>query len=209
MNRLFGLGLLWLSAVGCGSNDASCDADNPCDFGEMCVLGECVTAECVTSEQCPMETYCADRACTDGCENDDDCFAGDQCNTEDGVCEPAACDETAVDCDFREFCNTATGECYDAGNRYCMPCENDSDCGGDNICYGNYCAVDCSDGQECPSGFECYPFSDGVGNTVGYWCYTYCGYYEDWDGSETPPVPPESAADCLQEPPPPKTETEP
>ena len=82
--------------------------------------------------------------------------------------------------------------CYDAGEQYCKFCDEDSECGEGNYCYGHYCGVDCSDGQECPGGFECFPFTDDVGNIVAYQCWTYCWLYEDVEpGAELSVTPPE------------------
>lgn len=199
--------LLLLGMSGCGSSDVECDADTPCGFGEDCVDGACVSGACATSVQCPMEQHCEGRECVDGCTEDGDCYPGDACDTLDGTCVAAACEETAVDCGFREFCNTATGDCYDAGGDYCRPCSYDTDCDEGNICFLDHCLVDCSGGRECPSSFECYGFEDDGGNVVFYGCFTYCWLYEGYEpGSfatahSRPQLPPADPGPvCLDEP---------
>lgn len=178
-------------AASCGKGKYECSEETPCDFGEVCIEGFCVEAACATSAQCPMEQHCeGDRQCHTGCANDDDCYPGDTCVCDGdacgagrvGTCETAGCEETSVDCDFKQFCNTATGECYDAGGQYCKACEPETevaDCGEGNVCFAGYCGVNCTGGRECPSGFECYGFVDEFGNVVTYQCVTYCWLYEN------------------------------
>jgi len=59
-----------------------------------------------------------------------------------------------------------SGRCVALGDRLCMPCDGDSDCGplpaarcvvlGDT----SYCSIGCDDG--CPSGFQCQPIAGGI-----------------------------------------------
>lgn len=170
------------TAGSCGPN-YDCDANTPCDFGFTCIQGYCQEVACATSQQCPIEHYCNDnRACAPGCQNDDDCYPGFACDTDIGQCEEEDCIESSVDCGYREFCNTATGDCYDAGGDFCRPCEPEADdCASGNICWAGYCAVSCDGGHECPSGFQCATFVDETGNPVGNWCITYCWLYEGYD----------------------------
>jgi len=175
--------LLWLG--GCtGGSQSECSAEQGCEFGELCIEGQCISGRCSTSSQCPMEYHCSQRNCVAGCEADTDCLPGFRCDTDAGSCVDAPCVDSSVDCGFREFCNTLTGECYDAGGQYCKPCDRDNeelDCGSGNVCFAGYCGVDCSEGRECPSGFDCYPFQDETGNIVTWQCITYCWLYEDYD----------------------------
>ncbi len=186
--------------LACTGEPPECDRDNPCDFGESCIEGTCVAGSCSTSAQCPMEYHCEGRDCLRGCETDYDCYPGFTCDVE-GECVEEACEETSVDCGFREFCNSASGECYDAGGDYCRPCaEAELDCDEGNLCYGGYCLVDCSGGKECPSGFECYGFQDGAGSIVYYGCFTYCWLYDDYEPgsfSVQPTGPVELPGECL------------
>jgi len=141
-----------------------------------------------------MEYRCTRRNCELGCATDNDCFPGDRCDMTEGVCEQAPCVDTQVDCGYREFCNTVSGDCYDAGNLYCRPCDRDNsevDCGQDNICFAGYCGVDCSEGKACPGGFDCYPFGDGSGNITAWQCITYCWLYEDFEPGAFAKSPPE------------------
>lgn len=174
--------LLALFLVGCNGDRFECAADNPCDFGFTCVAGFCEEVACATSAQCPIEHFCnSSRECVEGCEVDDDCKPGFSCSDE-GECVQDACEDTSVDCGYKEFCNSATGECYDAGGDFCRPCEpNGDDCGTDNICWAGYCAVNCDGNRECPSGFQCVPFTDNTGNIIAFQCITYCWLYEGYE----------------------------
>lgn len=165
--------LLWLAC----SSPFECDAERPCGFGEICAEGACEAGGCATSTQCPMAHHCVDGTCASGCAAPSDCYPGDTCNG--GVCELARCEDTQLDCDYREFCDELTGECYDAGEQYCRPCDRDADCGDGNECWNHHCGVDCSSAA-CPAGFTCYDFVDDFGNVVAQQCLTYCWLYEDF-----------------------------
>ena len=181
MMRLMCLLLLVLTACG-RTGGSECDANTSCGFGETCVNGYCESAECNTSTECPMESYCtSSRTCVSGCETSSDCYPGYSCDLETSTCEARVCTDTALDCGFREFCNLATGECYDAGAQYCRPCTEDFECGDGNYCFWGYCGVDCSGDKECPGGFECYPVENSEGQTVAYQCLTYCWLFDDYE----------------------------
>ena len=174
--------------AGCNGPDFECSEEIPCSgFGEICTDGVCMVETCSSNLDCPMESTCQGNTCNTGCDSDRDCYPGDQCNLDDGVCETRGCTDTHLDCGYKEFCNTLTGECYDAGGVYCRPCDPRNvveDCNGGNgngptQCWNNFCTVDCSNGRECPSGFQCYPFTDRAGNVLTWQCLTYCWLYED------------------------------
>lgn len=173
------LAAMWLSA--CNGNEPECTEQLACPrVDQVCEAGVCVEKRCANSSQCPMESYCSVGDCLPGCVEEGDCYPGDTCNLETNVCEPEACADTHIDCGFREFCNVATGDCYDAGSQYCKSCDyQEGECGGGNLCLNHYCGVDCSQGQACPSGFECYPFTDDFGNIAAFQCFTYCWLYDD------------------------------
>ncbi|MDP6934339.1 MAG: hypothetical protein QGG40_15540 [Myxococcota bacterium] len=174
--------------VGCGESP-ECSEEVSCGFGENCVEGVCTGATCATSAQCEMESHCASGSCVSGCQQDDDCYPGDACNAE-GTCVTASCRDSHLDCAFKEFCNTATGECYEASGYYCGSCLDDDDCGGNgNMClgfgfYGDFCGVTCETESDCPSSFTCVNVVDGNGNALGSQCITYCWLY-----MEGPPAP--------------------
>lgn len=194
--RLSVLGpVLWLGAAAlaaCSSGPSfECDENTPCGFGEVCQAGQCIEFRCATSAQCPIESYCFDGDCLPGCAEDGDCKTGSSCNLETKQCEKLSCTDSSVDCGYREFCNSATGDCYDAGDQYCRFCNDDSECGEGNLCISHYCGVDCSRGQECPSGFECYGFPDDQGNIVAFQCFTYCWLYEGYEPGSFVKAPPE------------------
>lgn len=178
--------LLWM--LGC-QEEPECSEEQPCPFGSVCNEGVCMQIPCSTSDQCGPEEYCLDRVCVSGCAEESDCLPGDTCDTTTNTCEPRGCRSTQLDCNYKEFCNEANGECYEAGGYYCRSCADDDDCGGnDNLCLnfgtsGQYCGVTCSSDEDCPAGFDCSPIGDINGNIVSYQCLTYCWLYdEDADG---------------------------
>ncbi len=181
MTLLLRLLPLLLLVLGCRPT-FECDAETPCGFGDVCIEGVCMEAVCSTSAQCPIEHYCtAQRQCEPGCLEETDCMPGDTCDPEGRTCLPEPCTDTILDCGFKEFCDPASGECYEAGGDYCRPCRAqtaETDCGEGNRCWFNYCAVRCDGDRECPQGFECAAFTE-EGNVVGRWCITYCWLYDD------------------------------
>lgn len=174
------IGLVLGLLVGCPDPDRGgneCSAEKLCGWGETCDNGFCVSGRCATSAQCPVETYCEDDACVPGCLADTDCGPGTSCDQVTRECVQNACQDTQIDCGFREYCDTTTGTCFDAGEQFCRPCEEDSQCGEGNRCFADFCGVDCND-RECPAGFDCIGLSDSEGNTTSFQCITYCWLYE-------------------------------
>ncbi|MGB2987662.1 MAG: cytochrome c3 family protein [Phycisphaerae bacterium] len=53
-----------------------------------------------------------------GCTSDDDCPAGQVCNTTTGQCEPAPGCTSDDDCEEGQFCDTQTGECVVNEDQY-------------------------------------------------------------------------------------------
>lgn len=185
---LSGVLVLGLSCVGRTSGGECIDAGD-CDPGEdgafvACVDGSCEEVECLASVDCPIGSYCDtgdDFDCVEGCEDSDDCVAGQWCN--DGSCETYGCRSTALDCEFGLVCNTDTGACEEPSLPHCLGCdpiEHDidaglpgvcddqwfghPDCGGDgsfclNYPEGSRCAGRCEDNWDCPAGFTCGPVS--------------------------------------------------
>ena len=172
--------MIWLLLLSCSSPErggAECNGEKLCGWGETCINGYCEQGTCATSAQCPIEQWCDAGTCVEGCRNDDDCPVGNRCDVADRSCQPLACQDTQIDCGFREYCDTTTGECFDAGEQFCRPCERDDQCGEGNLCFADFCGVDCND-RACPSGFDCIPFRDDLGNIQTYQCITYCWLYE-------------------------------
>jgi len=189
--RISLLMFFWLALLGCNKESVECTEEQPCGFGETCQEGVCVGSTCATSAQCGMEQYCNSGTCSEGCEGNEDCYPGDACNSETATCETATCTNSHVDCAFKEYCNSVTGDCYDASGYFCQSCQADEDCGGGgNMCLSfgferDFCGVYCEAESDCPSGFTCVSISDGVGNVVSQQCITYCWLYED--GRPIPP----------------------
>lgn len=176
--------------LGC-QPEFECDEDRPCEFGATCMEGVCETKSCVTSADCSMESHCDNGACTEGCAEDSDCYAGDACNAEFGTCDEAECEDSQLDCGFKEFCDTTSGECHEAAY-YCDACTSNDDCGTDGICnsygpYGNFCVFPCTTRLDCPSGFSCEQAQNADG-TVGSFCSAAC-WLEDDAATGGPPAP--------------------
>ncbi len=173
---------LMLLLVGCGEK-AECSQSEPCPFGATCREGQCVSARCANSAQCAMESHCVDGQCVPGCTEDSDCYPGQACDSSQSVCTDDACVDQHRDCAFMEFCNGASGECYEASGYYCRGCETDDECGADsNHCFSGTCLVGCTRDADCPAGFYCYAIVDNSGNPQYYGCYTFCDLYEDYVG---------------------------
>ncbi|MCB9669635.1 MAG: hypothetical protein H6734_09220 [Alphaproteobacteria bacterium] len=169
-----------LLLLACGSAPSAgdvCTAERPCGWGQTCVAGSCVDTACATSAQCPIETFCLEGRCVDGCRQESDCGPGRTCDLLLQECVDAGCIDTQLDCGFREVCDTTTGTCYDAGEQYCRPCQQSVQCGEGNVCFQGYCGVDCND-SECPAGFDCLAFRNGQGQITSFQCVTYCWLYE-------------------------------
>jgi len=168
--------------AGCASE---CEENLHCAVEEVCTSGSCEPRGCAASTDCPMETFCSDETgiCEAGCQSDRDCYPYHRCN-DDGICANAGCRSTELDCALGEFCDTLTGECFEATGAYCRPCEHEDDCGAGNMCLNigytqTYCGVDCALGQECPRGYECGRVQDAGGNILGYQCITACWLLEE------------------------------
>ena len=152
---------------------------------EACRDGECDNVECLSSADCVVGNYCdvedEDYACKEGCQENSDCFAGQECS--DNVCVQYGCRSTIIDCGFNETCNEDTGVCENAPGLQCTGCDAsghyiddqgtadacDDEIGGHQLCGGdgNFCGPDgdntvcwvacdnVGDPTACPSGFSC------------------------------------------------------
>lgn len=191
--------------LGCGrTNAVECSESEPCGFGEVCVEGTCTSSSCTTSAQCSMEQFCDEGSCITGCANDGDCYPGDYCDKEAVTCTAAYCTDSHIDCDFKEYCNTSTGDCTEASGLYCRECEVDSDCGGNgNVCMNwglqrDFCGVSCESESDCPSGFTCIDWQDSNDEFLTRQCATYCWLYIP-ERPVAPGDPFEDAPECVQE----------
>ncbi|MFH1465567.1 MAG: hypothetical protein ABIO70_14365 [Pseudomonadota bacterium] len=191
MIRLLPVMLLSLGLCGCGEK-AECDQDTPCSFGATCVEGQCVSARCATGAQCGMGQRCDAGRCVEGCSGDEDCYPGDACDLTTNTCVDDACEDAHRDCAFKEFCNAASGECYEAAGYWCRGCNGDDDCGesGEVHCYAGYCMPECTKDSDCPAGFYCYGLVDNEGNPQYYVCFSDCELYQQYKGGGAPAAPP-------------------
>lgn len=172
------LAALFLLLTGC-TTEAECSEEKPCALLEQCVEGQCVERTCGSSADCGMEAWCDAGTCVAGCQQDGDCYPGDKCDPDNGACVAEGCRTTTLDCDFGQFCNQATGDCYEANGYYCRPCGGETDCGGNgNQCLdfgagGEFCGVTCEVESDCPAGYTCWPGASPPQ------CITYCWLYID------------------------------
>jgi MYXO-CTERM domain-containing protein len=120
-----------------------CMGPSDCGDKEDCVNGECVEV---------------------GCQDDDDCDDGLECNPA-GDCVVPPCMRD-MDCGEGFECDTTTGSCVQKCP-VCRTCSDSSQCGGGGVCvdFGNgpSCIVGCDDGGLCPGDSECkgIPVSGG------------------------------------------------
>ena len=192
--------LLAAGLLGCNPKVVGeCDEETPCPGFSSCVEGECIVRKCSTSEDCGMEAFCDDGECAVGCDNNSDCYPGDECKKQgdgESSCVEAGCRETSVDCEFGEYCDANSGDCYNASGLLCSTCSGNGDCGGDgNECInfgsnGRYCGTTCSYDTDCPAGYMCLGLRDEFGNIVTTQCTTYCWLYVGQDDLDGPPPPP-------------------
>ena len=182
------------SSMGCDKKVVGeCSEDIPCEGFASCVDGECILRKCSTNADCGMEAHCNGGECAVGCKVDSDCYPGDACGAE-GQCQTARCRETSVDCEFGQYCDPSTGDCYNATGLLCSQCGDNGDCGGNgNICInwgsnGSYCGIECSYDADCPAGYMCLGLRDEFGNIFSTQCTTYCWLYSD-EGADGPPPP--------------------
>lgn len=164
--------LLAISAPGCIKTAPACASTVECEEGLACVEEECRPVECLASEDCAINNFC-DRSykCVEGCESADDCLAGEECNS--GECVSFGCRDTQLDCQYGEFCDTTTGECYQAEENYCKSCDVGASptCSSDGIqgaCFADLNGEDCVTDRDCPTGYRC----DNFGAGVGFACHT-------------------------------------
>lgn len=149
------------------SSGLTCVNSSDCLTGELCVEASCQAVECATSLDCDLEQFCnGDYECRDGCAEDEDCFAGDSCNTDTKECESYGCRDTVLDCGIGEFCNPMTAECFTDSRGHCT-----SYCSWNDLVYGttsyecvNFdsgtgsCSTDINGNQSgCSGGSVCYP----------------------------------------------------
>ena len=182
------------------SSGLVCGNSSDCLEGELCVEQSCQIVDCATSLDCDLEEYCTSNyECVSGCNEDEDCFAGDSCNVASKECESYGCQDTVLDCGIGEFCNPMTAECFQDTRGHCQ-----AYCSWDDLVYGttgyecvNFdmgtgsCTTDISGNQSgCSGGSVCYPndtsdptFQFG-GQTQGTCINFYRAFYCDQSSSQ-------------------------
>ena len=125
----------------CPDPDALCDADNPCQVGEVCLSTGCddfsrcfVTGGggCLDDDDCGDPAYACNQSIgrclrlNPGCDDSNDCVAGFACEDDDCVDRRVPC-EVGTDCPHGFTCFYAS-----ADQRFCRritrPCTDDLDC---------------------------------------------------------------------------------
>jgi hypothetical protein len=142
----------------------ACTYNDECGSGEACVGGGCTEVECIASTDCGIQQYCSSKRfeCKDGCESDDDCIAGEQCDTDSHECKEYGCRDTQLDCPLGEFCDTTTGICYQDDQDNCKTCEwlQSETCAGGGICaIWELTEDNCSRDSDCDDGLVCGDFT--------------------------------------------------
>ena len=171
MNKMIWiLGALLIGCGGAGGSTAQCVDNGQCNAGQGCLDGQCVAAECIASTECGLGQFCsqADFSCKEGCLEDSDCFAGEECNAEAQSCQSYGCRSTALDCKAGEYCdldrNSASyGECYKDTTKHCKLCdfENANSCPNGMECYiWDLGETGCFTDNDCPNNWKCDLMSD-------------------------------------------------
>ena len=78
-----------------------------------------------------------------GCLVNEDCVAGESCDTDTNTCVGTSCTENADCADYDQVCNTTAG--------YCVECVVDGDCADFYTCVDAACVFTCTDDQFEPN----------------------------------------------------------
>lgn len=166
--------LILLLALACrplGFGDR-CGSHLDCADTEGCLLGYCLEATCRSHDDCPFGERCQELSCVPGCVTSADCGASATC--EQGVCEPAVCEDTRLDCPAATTCENGVCE---AEPGICTPCIDSCDDG--LFCVGGlgleaHCLPRCRAATGCPAAFDCVPV-EGLGFSV---CAADCAWLD-------------------------------
>lgn len=162
---LLALGLAACSKSVDTATQGECAGTADCPDGLQCIDAACVEVQCTTSGDCGFESYCdlASYSCLDGCLEDSDCLAGDDCDEVARTCVSAGCTDTQLDCQIGEVCDRVAGQCVEDTRDHCSPCDVTSN--NQNQCPGGECFF--FDGGTCQNASDCDP---------GYVCSNVPGY---------------------------------
>lgn len=181
------MSLLLLAALGCTPNPEA----RPCGSNADCVrevgyarcnteLEVCIEVECLQASHCEIGNYCNENNnCIPGCATDEDCRAGQTCDTTTHACSDYGCRSSQLDCQAGYRCDEATGVCNRDTSGLCGTCDGVWEvCSGQSGCFllddtdMGYCLPPCNGTGDCPAGFQCSPSSGG-----GNYCVGPCPYY--------------------------------
>ncbi|MFH1469150.1 MAG: hypothetical protein ABIO70_32480 [Pseudomonadota bacterium] len=145
--------------------DGDCQDNSQCDVMQACLEGACEDVQCLVSADCPLHSFCTVEAqtytCREGCSSNDDCMAGENCDSDSHSCVAYGCRSTELDCPVGSTCNTATGQCTDVAGLCTTSCDVGSmsdTCGGSASCQVGETAGECTRDRDCDTGYLCDMF---------------------------------------------------
>jgi hypothetical protein len=154
------------------SEGSSCDDDNACTGGDICIGGICggTALNCnddsdCTDDTCDRDTGCVNTPVTGDCDDGSACTSGDTCV--DGTCTGTQLDCTALDglC-TNGVCDPATGECESESLADGSACDDGDGCTRGETCQTGVCTP-AEDACQAASGCNCGP--DGGGGLGAEW----------------------------------------
>lgn len=143
-----------------------------CDCADVCDnSGQCVPSICRFDSDCESCSYCADGICVPGCDEENECAAGQCCQT-DGKCHEMCA--TNEDCPETETCLEG---CCGIPCDPIIPCISSQSCPDGFYCgVENICETGCKRDEDCSYSEICV--ADGEGDKT---CVTRCDLDEDCD----------------------------
>ena len=90
-------------------------------------------------------------------------MAGETCDESTNTCGEYGCRDTELDCEYGEYCDTTTGECYPDDRNLCGTCDitaANNTCGPGAECAA-YGGDTCWTDADCAAGESCDLFADG------------------------------------------------
>ncbi|HIN85748.1 MAG TPA: hypothetical protein EYN06_04635 [Myxococcales bacterium] len=188
---------------GACAEPALCQADNDCEFGDICSQGECKQG-CTGDGVCAEGKVCSAFHCKDKCSTDNPC-PDDQICTEEGKCkieggclEAKECEAAETYCDLEShLCKPGCLQDFDckASGKSCVDmkcvdkgCTANYVCAFEQVCNlesgqcekakGPHCEAGCDPQSESSCGGtpnKCVSLQDKDGNDKGNFCFVACG----------------------------------
>jgi len=188
---LLALVLVLLGGCDTGTSGTCIDHGDCTGEREACIDDKCRQVECLESAHCSLHQYCAtggNFVCREGCRAEDDCMAGETCNTDQRVCESYGCRNSTLDCPIGYTCANS-GDCTKDNRDHCKVCDPWEEllglqpCGSSGSCWLfeegatlGYCLISCNQNNpNCPAGYTC----EDVTGAGEYACSAWCPWLED------------------------------